>query len=198
MGMTSIAGLACGGNASTGDGAGGVLTELPTEVGTMVDTGYTKPEACCTRRDAANAACPPGAQSSVEGILAAAGDAIALSGTPNTAAVSFEVTALMAPSSGPVTVELTETDALPPSGILDLSPIFSVGSTQTVPSMAARIPWQSNQSTFRSQSVGTYFSEDGQAYRLVEDTSNAGFVTATMPGGGFIFVGSIARQGDCG
>jgi len=108
------------------------------------------------------------------------------------------VQALAKPTDGAVNVTLKETGRAPPPGVLDISPVFSVESDASLPPMALSIPVTSNQWLFADQSTGVYFSRDEESFRLLTDSyANAGFMQTTLPEGGFFFVGSIAREGDC-
>lgn len=191
---------ASGPSASTSPGQDDVGIALPDEVGDGVETGYAVPASCCSRREeTVSMSCPPGTNARSEGSFEAAGDSVALSDTLNTQSSIVEVQALVAPANGEVTLTLTETDERPPSGVLDLSPVFRVESDETLPPMALQIPITSNQWLFPSKGSGVYFSSDNEHFTLLEDSSmNAGFMQATLQGAGYFFVGSIASEDECG
>ena len=191
---------ASGPSASTSSGPDDVGMTLPDEVGAGVETGYAAPASCCSRRSqTVSRSCPPGTNASNEGSFEAAGDTVALSNTLNTQAASLEVQALVAPADGEVTLTLTETDQLPPSGVLDLSPVFSVESAGDLPPMDLQIPMTSNQWMFPFEGSGVYFSTDNERFTLIGDSRmNAGFMQATLQGAGYFFVGSVASEDECG
>ena len=56
----------------------------------------------------------------------------------------------------------------------------------------------SNLQEYDGNAMAIYYSGDGTLFRPLDDSyANAGFMQATMPGDGFVFVATTATDGTC-
>ncbi len=155
---------------------------------------------CCTRspEGSISAMCPPGSDQRKEGILTAAGDIVSLSGTPATLGVSFQIRALTTPEAE-VAVLLVETINAPPLGVADLSPVFWLAATGSLPALDVRVPISNAGGGYSPDAIALYHSADGEVFTPLGDSYlNAGFVTATLLEAGFLVVGATADGVQCG
>src|SRR5438552_635044 len=182
-----------GAQAAIGGGAGDAgmaawdpHSEFPDSLGPVEGAAAQVPAACCSRRTAASAFCPAGADEVVSGTFTKQGDAVSILDTVATRGVPFGVIALAAPAQAPQPVVLVETTLPPPQGVADGSPVYYVGPPGALPAMASQVPIASNQHSIAQGAAGMYYSVDGKSFSRVADSYlNAGFLQGTLPGAGF-------------
>lgn len=163
------------------------------------DANASSIEGCCSRVSGAAfaRACPRGA--GVKTFLSEVplGEWVELSeSSPAQIGVPFTVMALA--SAKDLEVILEETTIDPPSGIVDLSPVYWLWMDERAPlslPFAVKLPASLDG---RYNGAQVYYSADGSVFEPLDDSyRNAGFLEATMPGAGFVVAGAPPDQVEC-
>lgn len=148
----------------------------------------------CSRRTSRSAIdCPEGLGEYAVTTVDANGGAVSLEGRQGIfSGVAAEVTFPPDAFAAPTAITLIETALLPPTDLLDWSPVYLVeprGLALTSPA-AVRLPW-GNLPTELVSDLSIWFSPDGICFtRLSDSYTNAGFEQGSIAQLGFLIVGT--------
>jgi hypothetical protein len=122
----------------------------------------------------------------------AVGGEVVLEGTPSTVGTSFRLFIPPKAVSESTRIEVTEMDLAAPAEYVDYSPVYLVEprGQSFERSVEVRVPATNSLGTI-DPSLSVYFGQEeaGPFERLTDSYINAGFLQATLPGGGYVFAG---------
>ncbi len=153
---------------------------------------------CCSRVSGSPISqfCPVGTGSTTFGTLKETSDKLQAAPSAATVGVPFELSlARLLDDASEFAVEETTID--PPSGIVDLSPVFWVWTAfVTDTPLNVRVPTSNKGFSAAAGALHLFFSPDGREFtQLADDYANAGFLQGTLPGPGFVVAGAADPTG---